>query len=104
MNLLTNARDAVASSRRKRVHVSTALAEKTVVVVVEDSGPGIPAAVLSRIFEPFFTTKERGSGTGLGLSVTYGIVRDHGGFIDVESASAGGAAFRIFLPVDSPAQ
>ncbi|HEX2386026.1 MAG TPA: PAS domain S-box protein [Candidatus Binatia bacterium] len=116
LNLSVNARDAMSGSGTLtlgtervdgpalRNRFVDATADQYVCISVSDSGPGIPAAVLSRIFEPFFTTKERGSGTGLGLSVTYGIVRDHGGFIDVESASAGGAAFRIFLPVDSPAQ
>ncbi|MBF5045973.1 HAMP domain-containing histidine kinase [Aggregicoccus sp. 17bor-14] len=66
---------------------------------VEDEGPGIPADVLPHIFEPFFTTKDVGEGTGLGLSVSYGLVQDHGGFIEVESAvNDGGTRFHVYLP------
>jgi len=66
-------------------------------VMVADSGVGIPAENLGQIFNPFFTT--RGDGTGLGLSVSYGIVRDHGGDIDVESSVGAGTRFRVTLPL-----
>ena len=67
-------------------------------MVVEDTAGGIPEALLPRIFEPFFTTKEVGQGTGLGLSVSYGIVRDMGGTIDLQSTTAGTRAV-VTLPV-----
>ncbi|MGH7060847.1 MAG: response regulator, partial [Stellaceae bacterium] len=69
-----------------------------VVVEVADTGIGIPADHLPRIFEPFFSTKEEGSGTGLGLSTVYGIVRQTGGFVFVDSAPGRGTRFRICLP------
>ena len=64
---------------------------------VEDNGPGIPDDILPVLFEPFVTTKEAGQGTGLGLPLSMGIVRDHGGWIDVQSAPDAGARFRVFL-------
>lgn len=67
-------------------------------ITVEDEGPGIDDEVLPHIFEPFFTTKGVGEGTGLGLSVSYGIVRDHGGSIEVESTRGRGARFTVLLP------
>ena len=73
-------------------------AGKWVAVEVSDTGMGIPKENLSRIFEPFFSTKEVGSGTGLGLSTVYGIVRQTGGFVTVDSAPGAGATFTIYLP------
>lgn len=67
-------------------------------VRVEDTGKGIPPDILEHIFEPFFTTKDVGEGTGLGLSVSYGIVQDHGGFIEVESVPEQGSRFAVYLP------
>jgi signal transduction histidine kinase len=66
---------------------------------VADQGVGIPPEILPRIFEPFFTTKSVGEGTGLGLSVAYGIVREHRGWIDVQSAAREGSRFSIYLPL-----
>ena len=66
---------------------------------VEDEGAGIPPDVLPHIFEPFYTTKDVGEGSGLGLSVSYGIVRDHGGWIEVDSREGRGSRFSIYLPV-----
>jgi two-component system NtrC family sensor kinase len=66
-------------------------------VTVEDEGAGIVPEHLARIFEPFFTTKDVGEGTGLGLSVAYGIVREHGGWIDVQSRPGQGSRFTVFL-------
>ena len=69
-----------------------------VLIEVADTGFGIPKENLERIFEPFFSTKQIGSGTGLGLSTVYGIVKQTGGFIFVDSAPEKGAVFRIYLP------
>jgi signal transduction histidine kinase len=68
-------------------------------LTVEDAGKGIEPAILSRVFEPFFTTKDVGEGTGLGLSVSYGIIREHGGWIEVESRVGVGSRFSVFLPL-----
>ncbi|GAB4401001.1 MAG: hypothetical protein OHK0052_24580 [Anaerolineales bacterium] len=68
-------------------------------VMVQDTGDGIPPEHMERLFEPFFTTRPVGSGTGLGLSVSYGIVKEHQGFIEVDSALGSGSAFTVWLPV-----
>ncbi len=76
--------------------------ENGVLVEIEDHGCGISTEHLPHIFEPFFTTKPVGGGTGLGLSVSYGIVRDHGGSLEVESHVGQGSLFRIRLPLEPP--
>jgi signal transduction histidine kinase len=65
-----------------------------------DTGTGIAPENLERVFEPFFTTRSKDGGTGLGLSVTYGIIADHGGFINVESQVGKGSTFTVWLPVE----
>jgi two-component system NtrC family sensor kinase len=77
--------------------------EPCLCVRVRDQGEGIAPEDLPRVFEPFFTTKDVGEGTGLGLSVTHGIVQDHGGWIEVESKAKEGTVFSIYLPTGKPA-
>jgi signal transduction histidine kinase len=71
-------------------------------VTISDSGCGIPPENLSRVFDPFFTAKPVGQGTGLGLSLSYGIVQRHHGRIEVESALGKGSTFRVWLPLRQP--
>lgn len=97
-NLLGNALDAHGTGGR--VRVATRLDTSVVVLEVEDEGPGVPEHLLPKIFEPFFTTKEVGEGTGLGLAVSFRIVRNHGGKIEVENRTPAGCVFRVVLPAD----
>jgi len=84
------------------LRVSTRTEGEGVVVEIEDHGCGIEPGHLSRIFEPFFTTRPVGQGQGLGLSISYGIITDHGGRIDVESEVGRGSVFRVWLPLKPP--
>jgi C4-dicarboxylate-specific signal transduction histidine kinase len=98
VNLLTNARDALADADRREIHIASRRDGDKVRVTLADTGPGIPAEIEQRIFDPFFTTKEVGGGTGLGLSITYSIVKEHGGEIWVDGRPEEGAIFHIELP------
>jgi two-component system, cell cycle sensor histidine kinase and response regulator CckA len=117
VNLAVNARDAMPDGGKltiKTANVSAQEAEKLsykgmppadyVRIDVSDSGTGIPAEIVDKIFEPFFSTKEVGKGTGLGLSTVYGIVKQTGGFVYVDSEEGKGTTFRIFLPRHHPEQ
>ena len=99
INLLTNARDAMADSPRKAIRISGSVGSAVVEVAFADTGHGIPHGLERRVFDPFFTTKEVGKGTGLGLSITYGIVKEHGGTISVVSRPDEGTTFLIRLPL-----
>jgi PAS domain S-box-containing protein len=113
LNLCVNARDAIGTSGSIAIRTETvrgadvrqrfqeAKGDHYVCISVADTGCGIDAASQARIFEPFFTTKQVSQGTGLGLSVVYGIVTSHSGFIDVESTVGAGTIFRIYLPLPS---
>ena len=98
INLLTNARDALADSRRKTIRITSSRDEKRIRIAFSDTGPGIPRELQQRIFDPFFTTKEVGAGTGLGLSITYSILKEYGGEISVTGQPGKGATFVIELP------
>ncbi|OLB32538.1 MAG: hypothetical protein AUH05_18505 [Ktedonobacter sp. 13_2_20CM_53_11] len=99
INLLTNARDALADVTQKMITITCTVKTDVVNIHFCDTGPGIPAGLEQRIFDPFFTTKEVGAGTGLGLSITYGIIKEHQGSIAVESCPGEGALFIIQLPL-----
>jgi CheY-like chemotaxis protein len=100
VNLINNARQAIEAHQPKGwIKVITATHGGYVRIIIQDNGPGIPEANLSKIFDPFFTTKEVGKGTGLGLSLVYGIIKDHGGTIVPRSRPGEGATFIIELPV-----
>ncbi len=113
INLLTNARDALADAPAvspaggtgqeglagaRRIEIRSTLRNGWADVLLRDTGPGIPPGLEQRIFDPFFTTKGVGKGTGLGLAITYGILKDHGGSIAVVKQPEPGAAFLVQLP------
>jgi PAS domain S-box-containing protein len=100
LNLVVNAEHALANSPRRIITLRTSSAIGRVIVEVSDTGQGMSVEVQKRIFEPFYTTKPEGSGTGLGLSVSFGIVQTHGGTLTVHSAPGAGATFRLTLPVE----
>ncbi|HEX5083504.1 MAG TPA: ATP-binding protein, partial [Blastocatellia bacterium] len=117
MNLCVNARDAMPQGGRLRIEAENVEVDehyarmnvdakpgRYVSVGVIDTGVGIADQNLSKIFDPFFTTKEHGKGTGLGLSTVAGIVRSHGGFINVYSEPGRGARFKVYLPAIEAAQ
>ena len=98
LNLLTNAVQAMTATGGGVLRVRSYAVGDAVHLEVSDSGTGIPPSARAHIFEPFFTTKKEGEGTGLGLSVSYGIVAAHGGTIEVAETSATGSVFRVTLP------
>lgn len=101
LNLVMNAAEATHAKGGGKVVITTRLNHRTncVEMIVEDNGEGIPKENLSKIFEPFFTSKADGKGVGLGLAVTYGIVREHDGEVDVKSTLGVGTRFTISLPL-----
>jgi two-component system, cell cycle sensor histidine kinase and response regulator CckA len=115
VNLAVNARDAMTEGGRlalrttnvsakdcEQFHARGMPAADYVLVEVTDTGTGIPPSIIDKIFEPFFSTKEVGKGTGLGLSTVYGIIKQTGGFVYVDSVERKGTTFRIFLPRHVP--
>jgi nitrogen-specific signal transduction histidine kinase/CheY-like chemotaxis protein len=99
LNLIVNAQQAIRACRTAgRIRVGLEQRGEMVAIVVEDDGPGIPAAMRSKVFAPFFTTKRPGEGTGLGLSISADIVRQHGGLIQLDDSPLGGARFTLLFP------
>jgi two-component system cell cycle sensor histidine kinase/response regulator CckA len=116
-NLITNAKDAMPDGGTLTIRARNVPERETqkfehrefvhgeyVLIEVGDTGHGMSREVMDKIFEPFFTTKDAGQGTGLGLAVSHGIVKDHDGWIEVDSPVSGGAVFRVFLPCASVAR
>jgi two-component system, NtrC family, C4-dicarboxylate transport sensor histidine kinase DctB len=97
VNLFGNAIDAMKTSPRRELHVALIDHGESVVITVRDTGPGVPEQDLSSVFDPFFTTKPVGEGLGLGLSITYGIIKQFGGCIDAGNHEDGGAVFTVRL-------
>ncbi|SMP73870.1 Histidine kinase-, DNA gyrase B-, and HSP90-like ATPase [Neorhodopirellula lusitana] len=112
MNLAINARDAIADEGSLGIHAHTMNldsdqtfsyvtlpAGRYLAIAVSDTGSGIAPEVRERMFDPFFTTKPRGQGTGLGLSTSLGIIRSHGGAIDVQSELGQGTTITVVFPI-----
>jgi len=99
VNLLMNSEQAI--KRKGMIHISTSYVEelRQARIIFRDNGEGIPPEILPKVFDPFFTTKAVGEGTGLGLSVSYGIIKDHQGDIQVGSEPGKWTEFLIQLPV-----
>ena len=102
INFIINA--GTAMNGRGRITITSRIEPVSGQVILEfaDTGPGIPDEIISKVFEPFFTTKGPGEGTGLGLSVAYGIIQQHGGSMSVRNAPSGGAVFTVVLPLECP--
>jgi C4-dicarboxylate-specific signal transduction histidine kinase len=107
INLLINARDAIDEKRQingnntdllREIQITTCSEKDSIIIKIHDSGVGIPEAIIDKIFEPFFTTKTIGEGTGIGLSISYGIIQDFGGRLQVSSVKGEGSCFTIYLP------
>jgi two-component system NtrC family sensor kinase len=97
LNIIKNAKEAM--PKGGILSVRTAREEDKVLIHIQDTGIGIPEEIRDKIFEAFFTTKQKVKGVGLGLSVCYGIIKDHGGKIKLESEEGKGTTFIISLPI-----
>jgi len=101
MNLISNAAEAMEFALKRRLTITAghSLRNNRITITFSDTGGGIQPDNLDKLFEPFFTTKKKGKGVGLGLSVAYGIIKDHGGCINVESKLEKGTIFEIVFPL-----
>lgn len=100
MNILSNAAQAIDGNGE--IEITTKKVKETVEVIIKDTGKGMSKATLEKIFDPFFTTKGTGQGTGLGMSISYGVIQKHGGEILVESDLGKGSQFTVVLPIKGP--
>jgi signal transduction histidine kinase len=111
LNLVNNAFYAVSEMKKRsgagfepKVSITTRVYDNGVEIIVMDNGTGIPESIKEKIMQPFFTTKPTGEGTGLGLSLSYDIIKAHGGEIKLETPGDGGTRFIVRLPVHPSAQ
>ena len=117
MNLVINARHAMPDGGKLTIKAANAVIDENstrtslesrpgsfICLTVADTGHGMKKEIVKHMFEPFFTTKPKGKGTGLGLAVVYGIVKQHNGWVTVDSRPGQGTAFKIYLPAIAPAQ
>jgi PAS domain S-box-containing protein len=105
-NLVVNAANAIPHREQGRLTITTRYIRRisSILIEVEDNGIGMASKEIDRIFDPFFTTRRNAGGTGLGLSVSYGLVQEHRGMIGVQSKSGVGSRFTVFLPIDQSVQ
>jgi PAS domain S-box-containing protein len=98
LNLINNATEAMQDMRKeKKIEITSSIGKDCILMIVSDSGPGVPLAMRDQLFDPFYSTKS--SGTGIGLSITHRIITDHGGSMDISESRWGGAEFKIELPI-----
>ena len=100
INLISNAVDALETTEDKQIAIRLSVRKNELVMEFADNGCGMPERVVRKIFEPFFTTKEVGKGTGIGLAISYGIIREHKGMISCRSVEGEGTVFTVTLPLD----
>ena len=99
VNILLNAEQAISAVRESgTIRISLSQSDSHLLVAFTDDGPGISKEIIDKIYDPFFTTKRPGGGSGLGLTICLGVIKDHGGRIEAESPHGSGATFRIYLP------
>ncbi|HUT42690.1 MAG TPA: HAMP domain-containing sensor histidine kinase, partial [Desulfobacterales bacterium] len=99
-NLMNNAMDSLAKSKKKEIHVDIDREGESVQLTIADTGSGISPEHLENIYDPFFTTKPTGLGTGLGLSISHSIIKSHGGEIMCETRPGRGSKFKVLLPIE----
>ena len=97
LNILTNAIDAI--EEKGQIYIKTSTFADKITISIKDTGIGMSDEVKSKMFDPFFTTKDVGKGVGLGLSITYGIIQEHNGNVEINSEDNHGTEFIIDLPI-----